>query len=267
MKIENLDLPVIPVQRTCRVCAEVLENLTVLRKHMRMKHPGELNFPCRLCDITLPSRYKKKRHHRLAHKGLPYTPSFTCSICNKAFKNIDLYHDHLSLHEGIKRHICDVCGAEFSSFINLSNHRVLHGPRTNKIYSCPKCDSKFHSRSACAYHKYKVHDKKSWQCPICGKVLAKLDQNHLNIHRKERKFVCETCGKRFNCAQYLADHRASHGAVKPYKCYYCEKRFTQRTPRSVHIRKFHTKETRYECNTCNIRFVTKYLLKKHILTH
>uniref|UniRef100_A0A8D8S124 Zinc finger protein 26 n=1 Tax=Cacopsylla melanoneura TaxID=428564 RepID=A0A8D8S124_9HEMI len=264
VKLENLELP---VQRTCRICAQRFENLYVLRKHMRLLHPGELNFPCYLCDVSLSNKYQKKKHYKSVHKGMPYFPTFTCPICKKTFKNQEFYSDHVSAHEGKRRHVCDVCGSDFSTFYHLSNHKRVHYPQPKKIYECKKCDSKFSSRSALSYHKYKIHEKKSWQCPTCGKVLAAYDRNHLRIHEKEQKYVCETCGKRFNCPQYLKDHTLSHGPVKPFKCYYCEKRFTQRTPRSIHIRKFHTKETRYECNTCTVKFVTKDLLKKHMHDH
>lgn len=268
IKCENLETMDIPVQRTCGICGLVLENLTDLRKHMRSIHPGKTYFPCHYCDVCLTNKYKKYKHNAEVHNGLPFVPIFTCSVCNKSFKNKEFYEDHVSLHDGRKRHICEICSASFGNYFQLRSHKNVHFPRPKKIYSCEKCDITFASRGAYCYHKYKVHDKKNWQCPTCGKVLAAYDRNHLRIHEKEEKYVCETCGKRFNCPQYLADHRlAHHSSIKPYKCHFCDKRFTQRTPRSIHTRKFHTGETRFECNTCNIRFVTKLLLKKHILTH
>lgn len=264
VKLEILELP---DRRTCRICTEVFENLTLLRRHMRVKHPGEQNLPCRLCDMSFSNKYQKKKHYSAFHKGMPFIPSFTCPICQKIFKNKEWYLDHLSLHEGKKRHVCDICSAEFSSFYLLSGHRTTHFPQPKKTYSCKKCEATFSSRSGYFYHNYKIHEKKSWQCPTCGKVLAQYDRNHLRIHEKELKYVCETCGKRFNCPQYLKEHTWSHESVKPFKCDFCDKRFTQRSPRTIHMRKFHTGETRYECNTCSIRFVSKDLLKKHLVTH
>lgn len=234
---------------------------------MRCMHPGELNYPCRLCDVSLSNKYQKYKHYRAAHNGLPFIPSFTCPICKKTFKDKEFYEDHLSLHEGKKRHVCDLCNATFVNFFNLCSHRKVHFPQPKKTYTCNKCNIDFASRSAYGYHKYKVHEKKNWQCPTCGKVLAAYDRNHLRIHEKEQKYVCDVCGKRFNCPQYLKDHRLAHESVKPFKCNFCERRFTQRTPRSIHMRKFHTGETRFECNSCNIGFVTKILLRKHILCH
>lgn len=268
VKTEFLAAMDFPVERTCGTCGLVLENMTELRKHMRTTHPGVTYHPCYYCDVCLSNKYKKYRHNSEVHNGLPFIPIFTCPICNKSIKNKECYDDHISQHEGKKRHVCEICHAKFSNYFQLKGHKRIHFPGPKKVYTCEKCNTKFASRGAYCYHKYKVHDKKNWQCPICGKVLASYDINHLRIHEKEMKYVCETCGKRFNCPQYLSDHRlAQHASVKPYKCKFCDKRFTQRTPRSIHTRKFHTGETRYECNTCNVRFVTKLLLTKHIVSH
>src|SRR5277367_4443134 len=62
---------------------------------------------------------------------------------------------------------------------------------------------------------------------------------------KEKKYACNTCGKRFPTPFHLKAHERSHSGEKPFECRECGKRFTQKSILTRHLR-IHTGETPYQ---------------------
>lgn len=60
------------------------------------------------------------------------------------------------------------------------------------------------------------------------------------IHRGERRYGCEDCGKRFYRADALKNHQRIHSGEKPFACTHCPKTFRQRGDRDKHIRARHS---------------------------
>merc|ERR1719193_2614600 len=60
-------------------------------------------------------------------KVASYTRKFQCAECGKAFHSKDFLEDHKSIHTGIKKHPCPVCGVVFSFRHNQRKHvRKFH---------------------------------------------------------------------------------------------------------------------------------------------
>src|SRR5277367_4712106 len=78
----------------------------------------------------------------------------------------------------------------------------------------------------------------------------------------EKKYACDTCGKRFTKQSNLKIHEIIHTGKKLFNCGDCGKRFTQKAHLTQHLR-IHTGETPYQCGHCPKRFKSSYELRQH----
>lgn len=116
-------------------------------------------------------------------------------------------------------------------------HRESHNRSLDNLIGCDQCEKSFHGKIRLARHKKTVHIHNDVQCPQCGKLfgnmvrlkghmvrhrdksvscsecpvkfwLTKEMKEHVRtVHRKERKFVCELCGKGYLMNAQLKKHK------------------------------------------------------------
>ena len=58
----------------------------------------------------------------------------------------------------------------------------------------------------------------------------------MKIHKINKEWVCNKCGKQFALQQYLVEHDFTHTRQKPFACNIngCTETFRQRGKRSIH---------------------------------
>ena len=78
------------------------------------------------------------------------------------------------------------------------------------------------------------------------------------------EWQCKQCNKLFKSSQFsiLQAHFNNHVGIKPYRCNYCPKSFSQRYSLTIHER-IHTGVKPYQCNICNKSFTQVGLLRIH----
>ena len=59
-------------------------------------------------------------------------------------------------------------------------------------------------------------------------------ETSVKFSNKERKNVCETCGKSFKSKIYLKVHGRIHSGGKPYNCDICDKKFAWKSNLKTH---------------------------------
>ena len=150
--------------------------------------------------------------------------------------------------------ICATCGKGYHLKTTYWNHLVTHNlPPYHK--TCDHCGEKFDSRKEYAKHyrdKHKLRTQSSstnlLPCEDCGKTFANLSnltkhlrRVHLGIKKKLTKTPkpCPTCDKVFYTNENLTYHMNVHTGAKPYKCFYCENAYQNRSNRTNHIKKSH----------------------------
>ncbi|XP_061550059.1 zinc finger protein 235-like isoform X2 [Phycodurus eques] len=98
---------------------------------------------------------------------------------------------------------------------------------------------------------------------MAGPQLDALDQNRFC---RDRRFVCNYCGKWFSSARSLETHVRIHTGERPYSCSQCGKRFTQSGHLKTH-QSVHTGERPFACHHCAKRFAGKQNLRIHLQKH
>lgn len=74
---------------------------------------------------------------------------FMCTLCPSKFATKDKLKEHTMRHEGIKNHICLICGVGKTTSYELKAHMNYH--TKEKKYPCNLCTSVFFSNSKCNY--------------------------------------------------------------------------------------------------------------------
>lgn len=88
-------------------------------------------------------------------------------------------------------HQCHVCGMLFERRFNHRSHMETHNPDRHYPHECPleSCLKKFTRKTDLDRHVESVRSR--------SPHTLLFTQSYLQVHRKERRFNCELCGKRF----------------------------------------------------------------------
>ncbi|KAI1241475.1 hypothetical protein IHE44_0004948 [Lamprotornis superbus] len=192
-------------------------------------------YSCKRCQLTFGRGKEYLKHIMDVHKEKGYG----CSICNRRFALKATYHAHMVIHRenlpdpNVQKYIhpCEICGRIFNSIGNLERHKLIHT------------------------------GVKSHACEQCGKSFARKDmlKEHMRVHDNIREYLCAECGKGAKCV--------FHAGIKDFMCELCGKTFSERNTMETH-KLIHTVGKQWTCSVCDKKYVTDYMLQKHIqLTH
>src|SRR5277367_5026608 len=95
---------------------------------------------------------------------------------------------------------------------------------------------------------------------------ARGTDDEIRSNEREKKYACNTCGKRFPDPSHLKIHERSHSGEKPFNCADCGQRFSHKSNLTQHQR-IHTGETPFQCGHCPKRFKSSSDLRQHERIH
>ncbi|KAL9703993.1 hypothetical protein quinque_007511 [Culex quinquefasciatus] len=210
-----------------------------------------------------------------------------CTICGIPQKNMK---QHMAVHTGIKKHICQFCNKAFAQRGNLTIHLNIH--TGNKPHKCDQCTKSFGDPTALKLHKVNHTSELKYHCTICGcnfKYPHSL-KSHIRSHNNERNHACSYCDKAFITANVLKRHIRTHTGERPYRCDLCARAFASDWNLATHKKSHHDIQvTRsssssgrrpsssaarskpngppFGCDLCKSSFRLKANLKKHKAIH
>lgn len=186
-------------------------------------------YPCKHCDEFSNS---KKDHliHLKTHKSTKFQ-RLNCHLCDKKFKDQDIFDGHLKVHEGLPAYSCDYCEKTFNYKNNYQTHILLH--TNERPFPCTLCEKSFRSK---------------WDLTI-----------HIRVHNDIRKYECNICGKKFRVSSHMTSHQYTHFS-KSFECDICFQKYISPRTLKQHKSTVHSDEQPYECSVdgCQKKFKRKH---------
>lgn len=143
----------------CEICGLTFKSNQEYYMHHRLKHDVKYKitrdnkrYKCGICDYSSFTKVQLTSHTRVHTGERPYK----CSYCTSAFKlpNALKYHEN-SIHLGVKKHQCKICGKKLADSVNLRAHIRRH--TGEKPFVCDMCPEAFFEARPLRKHKAKVH--------------------------------------------------------------------------------------------------------------
>lgn len=159
--------------------------------------------------------------------------------CKKVHKNLTKNKRKKFNYKGPQN--CSVCGRECANPSTLFIHMRSH--TNEKPFQCEFCDKRYKDSGSLKRHSIRNH-----------------------IKTRERRYICESCGKGFYSKTDIIIHLRTHTGETPYSCSECNALFTQLSSLIRHKKK-HLGEKTEACDICFKKFITKDSLKKHQMVH
>ncbi|XP_068011333.1 PR domain zinc finger protein 15 isoform X6 [Melanerpes formicivorus] len=228
-------------------------------------------YSCKRCQLTFGRGKEYLKHIMEVHKEKGYG----CSICNRRFALKATYHAHMVIHRenlpdpNVQKYIhpCEICGRIFNSIGNLERHKLIH--TGVKSHACEQCGKSFARKDMLKEHM-RVHDNiREYLCAECGKGMKTKHalRHHMKLHKGIKEYECKECHRKFAQKVNMLKHYKRHTGIKDFMCELCGKTFSERNTMETH-KLIHTVGKQWTCSVCDKKYVTDYMLQKHIqLTH
>uniref|UniRef100_A0A8C5VKA0 PR domain zinc finger protein 15 n=1 Tax=Microcebus murinus TaxID=30608 RepID=A0A8C5VKA0_MICMU len=228
-------------------------------------------YSCKRCQLTFGRGKDYLKHIMDVHKEKGHG----CSICNRRFALKATYHAHMVIHRenlpdpNVQKYIhpCEICGRIFNSIGNLERHKLIH--TGVKSHACEQCGKSFARKDMLKEHM-RVHDNiREYLCAECGKGMKTKHalRHHMKLHKGIKEYECKECHRRFAQKVNMLKHYKRHTGIKDFMCELCGKTFSERNTMETH-KLIHTVGKQWTCSVCDKKYVTEYMLQKHVqLTH
>ncbi|MGH0186774.1 UNVERIFIED_CONTAM: hypothetical protein FKN15_022397 [Acipenser sinensis] len=245
---------------TCEICGRKFYRVDVLRDHIHVHF-----------KVTFAKGRDYLRHIMELHKEKGYG----CNICNRRFALKATYNAHMVIHRenlpdpNVQRYIhpCEICGRIFNSIGNLERHKIIH--TGVKSHGCERCGKSFARKDMLKEH-LRVHDNiRDYLCAECGKGMKTKHalRHHMKLHKGIKEYECKECSRKFAQKVNMLKHYKRHTGIKDFMCELCGKTFSERNTMETH-KLIHTVGKTWTCSVCDKKYVTEYMLQKHVqLTH
>jgi len=235
------------------------------------------------CQKAFYIHQSLSKHYKKFHKDFKQSCSRSvvnpekavakCAECNRSFKIVSNYEDHMEEHKhglGTKLFECDVCKQKFHFRTLLEKHKLRHADIS---LICPDCGKTLPSKKKMyrhlEYHKKGTYSFKEKECTICNKMLLpnKYKTHMFKFHDQGVEF-CDHCGKKCQSTHALERHiLAMHMKEKNYCCNICGKKFATDQYLKRHIDAQHSDKFKYNCDQCGKGFSVKQSYEGHLNMH
>ncbi|XP_052897102.1 zinc finger protein 813-like [Anopheles moucheti] len=114
----------------------------------------------------------------------------------------------------------------------------------------------------------KVDRQKKIVCDLCGKHFSNKGnlKAHIMLHNNYKPFRCDLCGKTFSRKHNYNVHKLRHTGKRIHQCLECDKAFVCTVNLKHHMIK-HSNVKPFKCNRCEMEFSYRTDLVRHKIAH
>ncbi|XP_070547133.1 gastrula zinc finger protein XlCGF26.1-like [Ptychodera flava] len=234
----------------CSECGEIFQTKFAARKHVGVHMFGKKDFGCDLCGANFKDPMHYARHMYAGKCEQDRGISDGEEEANDGDGGLST--GWTKKREKIKQ-VCKHCGDPFIGLKTFSQHlQDVHGEKME--FKCERCNKTFENRSNLLRHVKANRNRES-----CATALARF-KGTIDID-------CPVCQKKFDEKGKLINHLSLHSVEKPFKCYICDKAYTNNKSLKAHKRSFHSDVKPILCEVCGKRFLRNYQLQRHMVQH
>uniref|UniRef100_A0A671T8L0 Zinc finger protein 142-like n=1 Tax=Sinocyclocheilus anshuiensis TaxID=1608454 RepID=A0A671T8L0_9TELE len=249
--------------------------------------PGEIQSP--QCSFVAKSE-KSLNHHILGHKKDKVTRgkisgNLQCNLCSFTCKQERCLAQHVAVkHEGVRPHQCRFCSFSTIRWYRLEAHESMHTGVGR--HSCELCGQTFGTTSRLRLHHQCIHDKQATHfCSLCdyrAYNLNDINRHNLSCHTGDLSYHCSQCNARFSSEVALRQHsNRAHPDANSLSCTQCSFTCSCQAALKAHLQHEHseikTKDPQngtekqskisitHQCLVCSFSTHKKLLLVQHML--
>ncbi|CAM4601482.1 unnamed protein product [Leuciscus chuanchicus] len=250
--------------------------------------PGELQ--CPHCSFVAKSE-KSLNHHILGHKKDKkairgkMSGNLQCNLCSFTCKQKRCLTQHVAVkHEGVRPHRCRFCSFSTIRRYRLEAHESLHTGVGR--HSCELCGQTFGTTSRLRLHHQRIHDKQATHfCSLCdyrAYNLNDINRHNLSCHTGDLAYNCSQCNARFSSEVALKQHyHRAHPDANSLSCTQCNFTCCRQAALKAHVQREHseikTKDPQdgpekqskisinHQCLVCSFSTHKRLLLVQHML--
>nr|XP_019533163.2 zinc finger protein 676-like [Aedes albopictus] len=167
----------------CQVCGKEFSNKYGLMRHTKDFHEEHKEYVCDVCSKGF-YRHAMYLEHRKTHDLTPEQLREQCPVCSKWLKNHECWEKHVKRHQTEGAFICDICDHVSVNSMSLRVHKVRqHGPKS-KRHVCDLCGKEYSRPATLKEHVSNAHTGEPlYQCQYCLKKF--FSSATMYAHRKK----------------------------------------------------------------------------------
>ncbi|XP_043208469.1 zinc finger protein 112-like [Amphibalanus amphitrite] len=277
----------------CALCDKIgFSSRTEVAAHFWLEHPDTRQRSPTACITT-------KREPDFAHCSLCQSVGSVNENAKRNKLTLHVARAHATCREGSERapHVCDVCGAELPSVLELECHVTEKHPGsimpsfecpvceldvrgqqvyirhlmihyTEYVYACNVCPN-FRTRDAQSMAEHtERHDRRTFRCGQCELRTSTFRTlvDHVRGHLKLPSHVCSICGYKAYTSSRYHNHMDSHGGRR-HRCELCGLEFKSLLKKSQHKIVVHRRPAKFTCERCDVTFKSSSRLRRHQASH